>query len=103
MLAVRRLELTAANGIRAADRTGAAFRRSADIARPLPALQRGGQWALACGARRCAWLCLFGVLGEAHASGTSVNGIRHEDLEALSFDDDTIDVGADKRRVGACR
>jgi SAM-dependent methyltransferase len=30
--------------------------------------------------------------GEAHASGTSVNGIRHEDLEALSFDDDTIDV-----------
>jgi SAM-dependent methyltransferase len=30
--------------------------------------------------------------GEAHASGASVNGIRHEDLEALSFGDDTIDV-----------
>ena len=30
--------------------------------------------------------------GEAYASGTSVNGIRHEDLEALSFDDNSIDV-----------
>ena len=30
--------------------------------------------------------------GEAHASGASVNGIRHEDLEALSFGDSTIDV-----------
>ena len=46
----------------------------------------------ACGARRCAWICLLGIWGEAYASGTSVNGIRHEDLEALSFDDNSIDV-----------
>jgi SAM-dependent methyltransferase len=30
--------------------------------------------------------------GEEYASGASVNGIRHEDLEALSFGDSTIDV-----------
>lgn len=31
-------------------------------------------------------------LGETHTPGASVNGLRHEDLERLSFADETIDV-----------
>ncbi|MGA9015852.1 MAG: methyltransferase domain-containing protein [Acetobacteraceae bacterium] len=31
-------------------------------------------------------------LGEAHTPGASVNGVRHENLERLSFADETIDV-----------
>ena len=102
VLALRCLESTAADGIRAAERTGAAFVGRL-MCRPLPALQRGGQWGTACGSRRCAWLCLLGILGrrvrlrrlgERHSprgSGSAV--LRRGDHRRR----------ADQRRAGACR
>ena len=91
MLAVRRLELTAANGLRAADRTGASYRRIGYVADRcrLYSAEANGPLHVAL-ADAPGYVCSE-YWGEAHASGPRKR-YPPRGSGSLSFGDDTIDV-----------